>query len=45
MKNLAKCEDCKEDFPLKELDSQDDGTGNFTILKCKDCYGDGYSEM
>lgn len=37
--NEAPCSCCKKPTPLRLLDAKDDGTGNFTILECQECYG------
>jgi hypothetical protein len=31
--------------PLNLLDGKDDGTGDFNILACRDCYGPGWRPM
>lgn len=46
----AFCHKCRYLFPLSELDTkmdkeEDDGSGNFTVLECEDCYGEGFSSM
>lgn len=36
------CHSCKRLTPMHLLDGKDDGTGNFNILECRDCYGEGW---
>lgn len=36
------CDKCQKMTCLEDLDGKNDGTGNFTILECGDCYGPGY---
>lgn len=40
---VAACHKCGVETPIDELDAKDDGTGNFTILECPDCYGPGWT--
>lgn len=42
MNSYSQCNSCGHLFHLEDLDAKDDGTGNFEILECKDCYGEGY---
>ena len=37
------CHKCGEQTEIDLLDSKDDGSGNFTILECRHCYGPGWS--
>lgn len=37
------CSKCGKIMPLDLLDAKDDGTGNYNILECQDCYGPGWS--
>lgn len=38
----AHCGSCGQLTALDLLDAKDDGTGNFTILHCRACYGPGW---
>lgn len=38
------CHSCGELTHINKLDGKDDGTGNYTLLECADCYGPGYLE-
>jgi NAD-dependent SIR2 family protein deacetylase len=40
--NRANCHACGGRFHIDELDAKDDGTGNYTILECRECYGPGF---
>ena len=39
------CDCCGLPTHLNDLDGKDDGTGNYTILECGDCYGPGYRTL
>lgn len=38
----APCHTCRESTDLGLLDGKDNGSGNFTILQCRRCYGAGW---
>ena len=40
--DTAKCHKCGETMHIDLLDAKDDGTGNYTILECRECYGPGW---
>lgn len=39
---LFPCDKCQTLTDINLLDAKDDGTGNFTILECRACYGPGW---
>lgn len=42
MSETQLCSKCGLPTHINDLDAKDDGTGNYTILECGDCYGPGY---
>lgn len=36
------CRKCGRQTDIALLDAKDDGTGNFTLLECQRCYGEGW---
>jgi hypothetical protein len=40
---LRPCDGCGTPTHIDLLDGKDDGTGNFTILECRKCYGPGWA--
>lgn len=40
---LINCSKCKTPTPIELLDAKNDGTGNYTILECRTCYGPGWA--
>jgi hypothetical protein len=38
-RDIHPCHKCRRPTHLRLLDGKDDGTGDFTILECQDCYG------
>ncbi len=44
-KEIINCDKCGEPTPINLIDGKDDGTGNFTILECRSCYGPGWAPM
>ena len=41
--DILYCHSCGKANHIHLIDAKDDGTGNYTILECQDCYGDGWS--
>jgi hypothetical protein len=36
------CHQCHQPTDARLIDGKDDGSGNYTILLCPDCYGPGW---
>lgn len=45
MTDADHCHECGRPTPLALLDAKDDGSGDFSILHCKACYGPGWLPM
>ncbi|MBS4048338.1 MAG: hypothetical protein KG075_18475 [Alphaproteobacteria bacterium] len=45
MTDTEPCHGCGRTTPLDLLDAKDDGSGDFSILHCKACYGPGWLPM
>jgi hypothetical protein len=43
--DVIPCHGCGRPTHLNLLDGKDDGTGDFNILACRDCYGPGWRPM
>ena len=39
------CAACRRPTVVELIDGKDDGTGNFTVLHCPDCYGPGWAPI
>lgn len=39
------CDSCNITLPHYLIDGKDDGTGNYTILHCRKCYGSGWDSL
>ncbi len=42
IQDIFPCHKCNEMTHIDDLDAKDDGTGNFLLLECEKCYGEGY---
>lgn len=40
--DIFPCSTCKTPTHIDLLDAKDDGTGDYTILECRECYGPGW---
>jgi hypothetical protein len=40
--DIFPCDRCGKPTPIELLDARDDGTGDFTIMQCRRCYGPGW---
>ena len=43
VREMFPCHTCGTYHHIDLLDAKDDGTGNFTILQCRSCYGSGWA--
>lgn len=42
---MIQCSACGRMTPPTLIDAKDDGTGNFTVLECPACYGEGWQPL
>ena len=44
-KSFIPCHSCGALTHLEDIDGKDDGSGDFNILECEKCYGEGYAPL
>jgi hypothetical protein len=44
-REYLRCHACRRPTRADLIDAKDDGSGDFTVLHCRACYGDGWSPM